>query len=101
MNEVVTTTVPAGHHWSGEPGQELADRSGGAGLSPFKGSTADPDAVKDDGDLAGNGNLCLLHADPLREFHPPGLERAPFLGSIKQNGRRLEQISSQKSITRA
>jgi hypothetical protein len=29
MNEVVTTTVPAGHHWPGEPGQELADRSGG------------------------------------------------------------------------
>ncbi|MEH6953116.1 hypothetical protein V4R08_18080 (plasmid) [Nitrobacter sp. NHB1] len=62
MNEVVTTTVPAGHHWPGEPGQELADRSGGAGLSPFKGSTINPDAVQNDGDLAGNGNLCLLYA---------------------------------------
>lgn len=79
MNEVVTTTVPAGHQWPGEPGQELADRSGGAGLSPFKGSTVDPDAVKDGGDLAGNGNLCLLHADPLREFHPQALREHHFL----------------------
>jgi len=25
MNEVVSTTVSAGHHWPGEPDQELVD----------------------------------------------------------------------------
>jgi hypothetical protein len=53
--------------------------------------------VKDDGDLSGNGDLCLLHTDPLCEFHSPDFEGRPFL--IKQNGRRLEQVGSEKTVS--
>ncbi|WP_247393811.1 hypothetical protein, partial [Bradyrhizobium sp. 35] len=31
------------------------------------------DAVENHGDLSGDGDLCLLHADPLGELHAPGL----------------------------
>jgi hypothetical protein len=53
------------------------------GVAPFEGRAVDPDAVKDDGDLAGNGDLRLLHTYPLCELHPPGLEGGPSFGPIK------------------
>src|SRR5665647_3839081 len=50
------------------------------------------------GDLPGNGDLRFLHADSLRELHSPGLKRGPFLRPIKQNGRRFEQVASEKPV---
>jgi len=47
--------------------------------------------MENDGDLARDGDLRLLHADPLGKLHPPGFEGGPLFGPIKQNGRRLEQ----------
>ncbi len=78
-------TVPAGHRQSGRPDQELYKiGSGFLHLAPVKGCAVDPNTVKNDGDFARDGDLCLSHADPLGELHAPSLERAPFLLSIKQ-----------------
>ena len=99
LTEVTTTTVPAGHRQPGGPGQELAEiRSGRLRLAPVERCAIDPDAVEDHGDLPGDGDLCLLHADPLRELHSPGLEGRPFFCSIKKDGRGLEQVSSEKPV---
>jgi hypothetical protein len=38
--------------------------------------------VKDNGNLAGNGDLRLLHADPLCEFDSPALNQT-ILRSIR------------------
>ena len=72
--------------------------SGWLCVAPVERRAVDPDAVKDDGDLAGNGDLRLLHTYPLCELHSPDLEGGPFFGPIKQNGRRLEQVSSEKPV---
>jgi hypothetical protein len=78
INEVVTTTVPAGHHWPSEPGQELADRSGGAGLPPFTGSTVNPNA---DGELLKLGieigQTSVAKYMARRRPAIPGLEDVP------------------------
>ena len=42
--------------------------SGWLCVAPVERRAVDPDAVKDDGDLAGNGDLRLLHTYPLQ--HP-------------------------------
>jgi hypothetical protein len=42
-------------------------------LAPVERCAIDPDAVENHGDLSGDGDLCLLHADPLGELHAPGL----------------------------
>src|SRR3954454_8111735 len=42
-------------------------------LAPVERRAIDPDAVENHGDLSGDGDLCLLHADPLGELHAPGL----------------------------
>ena len=82
LTEVTTTAVPAGHRQPGGPGQETCRaRSGGLCLAPVERRAVDPDAVKDDGDLAGNGDLRLLHTYPLRELHAPGLEGIPLLSA--------------------
>lgn len=67
-------------------------------MAPIERGAIDPNAVKDDGDLSGNGDLCLLHTDPLCEFHSPDFEGRPFFGPIKQNGRGLEQVGSEKTV---
>ena len=54
--------------------------------------------MENDGDLTRDGDLRLLHANPLCKLHPPGLEGGPFLGPIKQNGRRLEQVGAEKPV---
>jgi pimeloyl-ACP methyl ester carboxylesterase len=73
-------------------------RSGRLCAAPVERGAIDPNAVKDDGDLAGNGDLRLFHTYSLCELHSPGLEGGPFFGPIKQNGRRLEQVSSEKPV---
>lgn len=72
--------------------------SGFLRLAPVERCAIDPDTVKNDGDFARDGDLCLSHANPLGEFHAPSLERGPFLRSIKQDGRRLVQVSSEKTV---
>jgi hypothetical protein len=54
--------------------------------------------VENHGDLPCNGDLRFLYADSLRELHSPGLKGGPFLRPIKQNGRRFEQVASEKPV---
>jgi hypothetical protein len=54
--------------------------------------------VENHGDLPRNSDLRFLNADSLRELHSPGLKRGPFLRPIKQNGRRFEQVASEKPV---
>ena len=61
---------------------------------PFKGGAVDPDAVKNDSELSGNGALGLFHPDALRKPQPPRLQCAPFLRPVQQDRRGLEQIRS-------
>lgn len=50
---------------------------------------------------SGDGDLRLAHTDPLGEPHSPDLEGGPFLRSIKQNSRRLEQVRSEEPVAPA
>lgn len=63
-----------------------------SGRLPLERRAVDPDAAESHGDPPGNGGLRLLRSDPLCELHSRGLEGGPFLGPIKQNGCRLEQV---------
>jgi hypothetical protein len=100
LTEVTTTTVPAGTSPARRTGPgTFRMRSGRLCAAPVERGAIDPNAVKDDGDLAGNGDLRLFHTYSLCELHSPGLEGGPFFGPIKQNGRRLEQVSSEKSVS--
>jgi hypothetical protein len=99
--------IDRGHHDHRPSGTSPARRTGPGNfrmrlgrlcVTPVERRAVDPDAVKDDGDLAGNGDLRLLHTYPLCELHSPGLKGGPFFGPIKQNGRRLEQVSSEKPV---
>lgn len=47
-------------------------------LAPAELGAIDPDAVQDDGQLAGEGNLGLLHPLALGDAHGPGLQGRPF-----------------------
>jgi len=61
MNEVVTTTVPAGHRRrSGEPDQEIINRIRLPSPDPNERCTID--LAEDHGGLAGEAGFCLSHA---------------------------------------
>ena len=67
-------------------------------MAPVEGCAIDADTVKNDGEFARDGDLCLSYANPLGELHALSLERGPFLRSIKQDGRGLVQVSSKKAV---
>ncbi|MDR6665597.1 hypothetical protein J2X71_001855 [Rhizobium sp. 1399] len=65
LNEVTTTTVPAGHH---RPGSALRSRENVTSdrlLAPLERSAIDPDAVQDDGQFWGRRRTCAFFM-PLR-----------------------------------
>ncbi len=99
--------IDRGHHNHRPSGTSPARRtgpgtckrsSGRFRLPAFERCAVDPDAVQNHGDLPRNGDLCLPHADPLCELHAPSLEGRPFLCSIKQDCRGLEQAGSEKPV---
>src|SRR3954463_2003404 len=73
--------IDRGHHDHRPSGTSPARRTGpgayeirsGRRVAPVERRAIDPNAVEDHCDLAGNGDLCLFHTDPLRELHSPGL----------------------------
>jgi hypothetical protein len=52
----------------------------------------DPDAMKNDGDLARDRDFRLPPANPFDQPHAPRLQDRPLLGSMNKGGGRLEQI---------
>jgi hypothetical protein len=99
--------IDRGHHDHRPSGTSPARRTGPGTcetrlgrlrLAPVERRSIDPDAVENHGDLPCNGDLGFLHANSLRELHSPGLKRGPFLRPIKQNGRRFEQVASEKPV---
>ena len=69
-------------------------------LTPVEQCAVNPDAVENNGDFPGDGDLRLLHADAFCELHAPGLEGRPFLCPIK-NGRGLELWRIRKTSLRS
>jgi hypothetical protein len=55
--------------------------------------------VHDHGKLAGDGDLCLLHAASLGEPKAPGLERRPFLDPRQQRAGGFKEVGTHKAIT--
>lgn len=82
----------------GRPDYRLNRGSGGLRLTPFEGGAVDPDAVQDYSDLAGDGHLRLLGADPSHQARAPSLKRRPFLGSMQQDARRFVKIAAEKAV---
>ena len=90
--------IDRGHHDHRPSGTSPARRTGpgtcktrsGRRVAPVERRAIDPNAVKDHSDLARNCDLCLFHANALRELHSPGLEGRPFFGPIEKDGRCLE-----------
>jgi len=76
LTEVTVTTVPAGTApalRSPHAGSQIVLSS--AFHSPLEAGAVGPNTVKDDGDLAGNGDLGLLGTDPLHQPDAPSLQR--------------------------
>src|SRR5271156_5957144 len=99
--------IDRGHHDHRRSGTSPARRTGPGTcetrlgrlrLAPVERRSVDPDAVENHGNLPCNGDLRFLHANSLRELYSPGLKRRPFLRPIKQNGRRFEQVASEKPV---
>jgi hypothetical protein len=75
LTEVVAPPSQRDIAGSGGPSRELSNcRSDRLWLAPLERGAIYPDTMEDHCDLSGDGNLRLLHPDPLCEFHSPGLE---------------------------
>ncbi len=76
--KVTTTTVRAGHRWPVENRARISQdmiRSGSLCVAPIERRFVNPDdAMEDHGDLPGDGDLRLVHANPLGK-PVPGSER--------------------------
>ena len=99
FTEVTTTTVPAGHRQPGGPDQELM-RCDQAGFAWPQSNDVPSTQMqwRITAIFRAMATFAFLRADLLRELHSPGLKRRPFLRPIKQNGRRLEQVASEKPV---
>src|SRR5260370_29654419 len=58
----------------------------------------DPHSVHDDGELAGDGDLCAAHADTLGEGQAPAFESARAAIALQEDGSGLEKIGPRQPI---